>query len=314
MGPELWEAYYRSGALAACPTSADGDYGGELRKIWVDFFATLANDARVLDVATGNGAIASIAAATAAGNGAQWDIHGSDKAAVDPHRDVADGARRLAGIRFHPRTATEALPFEDASFDAVGGQFALEYSDVPAALAELHRVLRPRGHAQFVLHHADSAFAGAARRAVEEAALLSAQGVYPRLRRLVGMERGSATVIEAAAAELRTAIRALKSRLPEARAAGGGRVLEVALDAVQQLLVARNRGYSPRLAGEVDRAEAGLRASLARMEDLLARASDQAGMEAIQRQAAAAGFGAIECLPVRQDGEILAWQLLMQRP
>lgn len=314
MSLEHWEAYYRSGALAACPTSADGDYGGELRTIWVDFFAALPGDARVLDVATGNGAVALIAAETAAGSGRQWDIHGSDKAAIDPRRDVADGSRRMAGIRFHPDTATEALPFEDASFDAVGGQFALEYSDVPAALAELHRVLRPRGHAQFVLHHADSAFARAARRAVEEAALLSTHEVYPRLRRLVAMEQGSATVVEAAAADLRAAIRALKARLPEARAAGGGRVLEVALDAVQQLLTARKGGHSPKLAAEVDRAGAGLRASLARMEDLLSRASDRAGMEAIQGQAAAVGFGTIECLPVRQDGDILAWQLLMQRP
>ena len=39
--------------------------------------------------------------------------------------------------------SVEELPFEDASFDAVAATGVLEYADVPRALGELARVLRP---------------------------------------------------------------------------------------------------------------------------------------------------------------------------
>src|SRR5512132_1591242 len=45
--------------------------------------------------------------------------------------------------------AGEALPFGDERFDAVVGRAILHHLDVTRAARELHRVLRPSGHAAF---------------------------------------------------------------------------------------------------------------------------------------------------------------------
>jgi SAM-dependent methyltransferase len=56
-----------------------------------------------------------------------------------------DRCESLSGTSFSEGEAT-ALPFGDASFDAVLSVQVMEYvPDVPAALAEIHRVLRPGG-------------------------------------------------------------------------------------------------------------------------------------------------------------------------
>lgn len=58
----------------------------------------------------------------------------------------------------------ESLPFGNSSFDAGVSQFGLEYSDVPSAAAELHRILSPGASVACLLHHADSPIAAQSRR------------------------------------------------------------------------------------------------------------------------------------------------------
>ena len=93
---------------------------------------------RVLDVACGTGVFARAAAGRVGGSGSVVGV------------DVNDGmlavARRIApNIEWRTGRA-EALPFEDAEFDAVGCQFGLMFfEDRSAALREMMRVLRPAG-------------------------------------------------------------------------------------------------------------------------------------------------------------------------
>jgi 2-polyprenyl-3-methyl-5-hydroxy-6-metoxy-1,4-benzoquinol methylase len=73
-----------------------------------------------------------------------WRVSG-----VDASVEMVEVARaRLPeeGGRFHC-ARIEALPFDAESFDVVTATGVLEYADVPAALGELRRVLRPGGRA-----------------------------------------------------------------------------------------------------------------------------------------------------------------------
>lgn len=315
MSLEQWETYYRGGMIATFPTAADGGYDLEVRDAWVEFFSTLATGARILDVGTGNGVVAMIAAETALAQGVKWEIHATDLARIDPLQHVPDGARRLAGIRFHAGVATEHLPFEPESFDAVSGHFALEYTDTATALAEIHRVLKAGGSAQFILHHADAMLVQSAGLTLRESemALVETQ-VFRRLHRLVTMDRIVPGETDEATEELRAAIRILKERMEESRISGTGHVLDVVLDAVQKLLVARKQ-MSPAAVGmEVDRAENEMRESVQRLDDLIGHALGRQEIEALASDAADAGFSLVEYFPLYHAGRnLVGWQLLLHR-
>lgn len=315
MSLEQWETYHRGGMIATCPTGADGGYDLEVRDAWVDFFSMLPTSARILDVGTGNGVVAMIAAETALAQGLDWEIHATDLARIDPLRHVPDGARRLSGITFHPGVATERLPFESQSFDAVSGHYSLEYTDTAAALVAIHRVLKPSGSAQFILHHTDSKLLQSARHTLRESEIVLVETqVFRRLHRLVTMDRIVSGETQEATEELRAAIQVLKHAMEQSRLSGTGHVLNVALDAVQKLLMARKQ-MSPAAVGlEVDRAEAEMRDSVHRLNDLIEHAKSLQDMEALERGAASAGFSLIEHVPLYHAGiNLIGWQLLLHR-
>lgn len=89
-----------------------------------------------------------------AGTGLNLPHYPSDLELVltEPDRAMAARLRRRFGVDVVPAPA-EALPFEDASFDAVVSTLVLCTVDDPgAALAELRRVLRPGGRLVFIEH------------------------------------------------------------------------------------------------------------------------------------------------------------------
>lgn len=93
---------------------------------------------RVLDVGCGTGVLACAAAERV---GPQGHVVG-----LDPNPQMLAVARRKPGSVVWQEGRAEALPFDESSFDAVISQFALMFVESkPAAIAEMLRVLRPRG-------------------------------------------------------------------------------------------------------------------------------------------------------------------------
>jgi demethylmenaquinone methyltransferase / 2-methoxy-6-polyprenyl-1,4-benzoquinol methylase len=94
-------------------------------------------DSRVLDVATGTGLVAR---ALVARYGCQ--VVGVDQSAGM----LAEARARSNGSAEFVEASADALPFDDASFDALTFTYLLRYVDDPAAtLRELTRVVRPGG-------------------------------------------------------------------------------------------------------------------------------------------------------------------------
>jgi ubiquinone/menaquinone biosynthesis C-methylase UbiE len=101
--------------------------------------ANLAPGMRVLDVACGTGVL-SLAAA---------DLVKPDGSVVglDLNAGMLEVAKRKAPEITWRQASAEAIPFEDASFDAVISQFGLMFvEDKARAIREMMRVLRPAGH------------------------------------------------------------------------------------------------------------------------------------------------------------------------
>jgi SAM-dependent methyltransferase len=99
---------------------------------------------RVLDLGAGTGKLTRL-----------LDAAGLETIALDPSRAML--AELTARV---PRATTlvgtaEAIPLADASVDAVTAGQAFHWFDAPAALAEIHRVLRPGGTLGLVWNHRD---------------------------------------------------------------------------------------------------------------------------------------------------------------
>lgn len=98
---------------------------------------------RVLDIGCGPGFLAAEMAAAVGPDGAVSGIDiSADMLAIADRREPGSGA---APLDFGPGGADD-IPFSDGEFDAVTSTQVLEYvEDLPRALAEIHRVLRPGG-------------------------------------------------------------------------------------------------------------------------------------------------------------------------
>ena len=129
---------------AAYLTSQVHATGADLQNLAATFAATCGN-ARVLDMGCGAGH-ASFAIAPHVREVVAYDIAPQMLATVD----AAAKERGLTTIRTQ-QGAAETLPFDDASFDwAVSRMSAHHWRDVPRALAEVHRVLKPGGRLKFI--------------------------------------------------------------------------------------------------------------------------------------------------------------------
>lgn len=141
-----WSAYWSAQAIGAhaCLPHAPHAAQALIEARWRSFFEALPQGASVLDLGCGAGAVARLGLTLRA----DLEFTGVDYADSLPPS--------FRGLTFHPRVRLEALPFGDSAFHAVTSQFALEYADTSAALAELARVLASGGAAMLLMHHADS--------------------------------------------------------------------------------------------------------------------------------------------------------------
>jgi len=104
----------------------------------------LGHPRRVLDVGTGEGQLARVAA----------DVADSFVVGIDPSRAQVVEARRRAGRIELVRGVAASLPFATASVDAVIACLVFEHIEaVDEALAEVGRVLVPGGRFLFFLNH-----------------------------------------------------------------------------------------------------------------------------------------------------------------
>ena len=131
---DWWQASFTDGA--------DPEYEEQILPLAA---AHLAGARRVLDVGTGDGQVARLAAS----------LDGvSTVVGVDPARAQLATARARGGGPAYARAAATRLPFTDAGFDVVVACLVFEHiHDADTALAEVARVLTPGGRFLFFLNH-----------------------------------------------------------------------------------------------------------------------------------------------------------------
>ena len=299
-----WSQYWSAGLLHSCPGSFADNYSGAIAQFWESALADMKPGARVLDIATGNGALPQMLLQRY-GDGVSVDAVDAAQLApawFDPSQHP--------GTIFHSGVMAEALPFEDACFDYVVSQYGIEYATRPAACQQALRVLRPAGRVALVMHHSDSVLAQVAREEQPHFAwLLGADGLLTAASELspwLAKARGGESLRENAMAEQsRHSFNKAQQEL-ETRATASS-VPDLLLEArhqVQRLL--QQPQSQDLLSGYAD----GLRAGQLRSAELLRFALSPAeldGFVAVLR--AQRPHSRIEVTELRQAEGIMGWGL-----
>lgn len=193
-----WDKYWHSDRIASCMDGAErSNYDERVAAGWRAFFEALPERGRILDICTGNGAIAVIAAETGAALGKDFSVTGVDLADIDPLKFVPRYGDTARAIRFMGKVDCAQLPFDDGGFDAVVSQYGIEYSDLDRSLPEAVRVLAPAGRLRLAMHAAEGAVVAGARRMIADSDFLLGEArlydvAAECLEAVVGLERADA--------------------------------------------------------------------------------------------------------------------------
>ena len=298
-GTEHWDRYWAHGFLTSCAAAFKGNYEGSMRRLWDDFFSTLGAGSRILDICTGNGAIAVFANQVSRDRGKTFEIHGVDQAVIDPGQMLKSQADLVDGVVFHSRTPAEATPFPDAHFDAVTGQYALEYTPIQETVTELSRITAPGAEGLFVIHNDASIVLEVAREELEASGILFDESlVFERARDVVlsmatanTPEKRQALSADPLAQQRRDAFNAAAARVTEA--AENARQPDMLQTALGHLSEALQHCFEWGLQDTyryLDNARRDIEANVERLKDLGRVSSDESQAREILAMFQAAGF------------------------
>lgn len=168
---DQWSQFWSRDSITTFVRPFNGNYDGEFANFWSAQFDRLGDGARIVDLATGNGAIALLAQQYAVEQERTFEVIGIDYAQIDPVSMLAshdDLGPLLEAIDFRGGVRIEASGLDDGSVDLLTSQYGFEYADTDGAVAEAWRVLRPGGRAALILHHDDSVVVSHAREGLDQ--------------------------------------------------------------------------------------------------------------------------------------------------
>lgn len=305
-----WARYWRTGALHSCVGSFEGNYGGSIGEFWRSRFQTLAPAARVLDVATGNGAVPRLLVASRD----DVECDAVDAAIIAPTwwRDLSDSQR--SRLRFHGSTAAERLPFPENHFDLVTSQYGLEYTDMSRSAIELRRVAKRSAELAIVAHHTQSRPVAMGRDELQHIGwLLGAGGLletagellepFQRARSAAGRR---ALARDAKAIAQREHFNALQRELTD-RSVGATcpDVLHEARQALADVLAQASHEGAAAGGQSLGALRSSLQDNAIRLTDLVRCALDAAGVAVLLSDLGASAHSVVDTL--RDSGHLMGW-------
>jgi len=225
--PSIWNDFWHFDRLSSFENEGETNYQREIAADWRRFFGSLPRHASILDLCTGNGAVAALAAEAGRAGNKAFRVSAVDSADINPCLYVSRKRDDLALIDFRPRVRIETLPWPAASFDAVVSQFGVEYSDLSRSISEVVRVIAPGGRVRLSLHAAEGHVVDRSRRSIADIDLLLhgadlAGKALACLRSIAAVERRMDRSVEALAASqadtdaFAAALRQVARLIPEA--------------------------------------------------------------------------------------------------
>ncbi|REL27576.1 class I SAM-dependent methyltransferase [Thalassotalea euphylliae] len=143
---EAWHQYWQQGNQQSCVASSSEQ--ALVEQLWLDWQASLPSQAKVLDLATGNGAV--ISSLLKASYSVDNQYIGVDYTSAD-NTPVSN----KTNVSFVGGVDLAKLPQDTQSMDAVTSQFGFEYAAIDKTISQVVRVLKNTGQLQFIVHHSE---------------------------------------------------------------------------------------------------------------------------------------------------------------
>lgn len=177
-----WSLYWSQDTLYSCVAQASNEDQKVLDERWHRFAKKLGSEGRLLDLATGNGAVPKALLAV----NPTLEIDAVDKASIDPTKFLKQHSE-LASVNFLANTDVLNLPLELSSYDAITSQFGIEYAGFEKASISTMRHLKVGGTFQFVVHHAQSGIVQSSKtKIIELEQLVESSGILETLIKVLG--------------------------------------------------------------------------------------------------------------------------------
>ncbi len=156
---EHWTGYWAQGMMTSLPTDFEGNYDSEIKRFWYEHFEKLSVNAQILDVCTGNGAIALLAAEYSTENNKSFSVTATDAAQVNMEtllKRFPEKQELVQKINFKDQVALEEFSANKESFDFISSQYGIEYCDWSKVSNKLASWLKPSGSMVFLSHATDT--------------------------------------------------------------------------------------------------------------------------------------------------------------
>jgi ubiquinone/menaquinone biosynthesis C-methylase UbiE len=185
---EHWSGYWSQGNITSLPVDFRDNYDREIKHFWFEQFKQLPESAVILDVCTGNGAIALLAAEFSDIHQKNFSIIAVDAASID----IAAIKSRypqlepyLNQIQFKPSTRIEELSFDDDSFDLICSQYGIEYCQWDVSSKKFAALLKPGGLQVFVSHAQDTSIIEKMKSEYNEYQVMEPIKFFSRIKKLI---------------------------------------------------------------------------------------------------------------------------------
>jgi len=158
MTHEHWSNYWHSGMQTSLPHDFKHNYDREILSYWQQVFNQFPDGSRVLDICTGNGAVALIVAEFAKKNNINYKISAVDISQINTAYIYQHNPKQYTDmIEFISGQPAETIDkVIHHSQDIVVSQFGLEYSDLSVSAKALANVMKPKARLVFIAHSATS--------------------------------------------------------------------------------------------------------------------------------------------------------------
>ena len=225
LSAEQWTDYWQAGSVTTFMGRFANNYDGAILNFWKAVFDRQPDDANIVDLATGNGALAILASQYGDAMRNSFVVTAVDYAATDP-KETLQGrgySEILESITFLPNTRLEQTGLPEHSFDLVCSQFGFEYAAIPDAVVEIGRLLKSEGSVfAAMVHVEESAIVAQAQEGIRQVLQCGKSGLVAKAEKLLqaldaARENGIDPAEDAGCETLRASVNGVTGKLHAAQ-------------------------------------------------------------------------------------------------